>query len=161
MWLNPHPTQCVAEPTPRAVGAIGQHRGYTAAESEAVCVSLARARRQFQDGVRWFQALLLLAALFATGLHVPYHLIACAQLGASLLSMHIFVHSSRFEAHDEAGHTPADGAFRPVFYANTSSQLAFGKPSTSSSTRVTLCVFAQSGPNALRSPRRPSTTAWV
>ena len=94
---------------------------------------------QFQDGVRWFQALLLLAALFATGLHVPYHRIVCAQLGAMLLSMHIFVHSSRFEAHDDAGHTPAEGAFGPAFYGNSSSsQLTFDKPSTSSSTRVTL-----------------------
>ena len=117
---------------------------------------LSRARaRQFQDGVRWFQALLLLAALFATGLHVPYHLIVCAQSGASLLSMHIFVHASRFEALDDAGHTPADGAFSPAFHdANASSPFSLlEKPSSSSSTRVTLCVTA---PNALRSPRRPA-----
>jgi len=104
-----------------------------------VCASLARVR-QFQDGVRWFQALLLLAALFATGLHVPYHLIVTAQLSALLLSMHIFVHSSRFEAPlDDAGHTLAEGAFSPAFYANASSQLSsYDKPSTSSSIRVTL-----------------------
>ena len=92
--------------------------------------------------MRWFQALLLLAPLLGTGLHVPYHLIVLAQLGASLLSMHIFVHSSRFEAHDDAGHTPAEGSFSPAFYANASSQRPFDKPSTSSSTRVTLCVTA-------------------
>ena len=91
----------------------------------------------FQDAVHWFQALLLLTALFATGLHVPYHLIVTAQLSALLLSMHIFVHSSRFEAHD-FGHTPAESSFSPAFDANASSQSPFDKPSTSSSTRVTL-----------------------
>lgn len=119
-----------------------------------MCASLARVR-QFQDGVRWFQALLLLAALFATGLHVPYHLIVTAQLSALLLSMHIFVHSSRFEAPlDDAGHTLAEGAFSPAFYANASSQLSsYDKPSTSSSIRVTLCATAPSARKKRREAR--------
>lgn len=102
---------------------------------------------QFQDGARWFQSLLLLAPLVGTGLHVPYHLIVAASLGASLLSMHIFVHASRFGAPEGF-----DGDGTSVLYGNLSSQLALGKPSTSSSTRVSLCATP-------RSPRLPMKTA--
>merc|ERR1711935_5804 len=99
----------------------------------------------FQDGVRWFQSLLLLAPLFGTGLHVPYPLVVGAQLCASLLSMHIFVHASRFEAYDGMSDDTADATFAPLFYGNASSQLSLYKPSTSSSMRVTLYQLAPLG----------------
>ena len=100
---------------------------------------------QFQDGVRWFQSLLLLAPLFGTGLRVPYPLVVGAQLCASLLSMHIFVHASRFEAYDGMDDDTTDATFAPLFYGNASSQqLSLYKPSTSSSMRVTLCAAATS-----------------
>ena len=100
---------------------------------------------QFQDGVRWFQSLLLLAPLFGTSLRVPYPLVVGAQLCASLLSMHIFVHASRFEAYDGMGDDTTDATFAPLFYGNASSQqLSLYKPSTSSSMRVTLCAAATS-----------------
>ena len=100
---------------------------------------------QFQDGVRWFQSLLLLAPLFGTSLRVPYPLVVGAQLCASLLSMHIFVHASRFEAYDGMDDDTTDATFAPLFYGNASSQqLSLYKPSTSSSMRVTLCAAATS-----------------
>ena len=115
---------------------------------------------QFQDGVRWFQSLLLLAPLFGTSLRVPYPLVVGAQLCASLLSMHIFVHASRFEAYDGMGDDTTDATFAPLFYGNASSQqLSLYKPSTSSSMRVTLCAAATSAakyaPPKLRWPHRP------
>lgn len=112
---------------------------------------------QFQDGVRWFQSLLLLAPLFGTSLRVPYPLVVGAQLCASLLSMHIFVHASRFEAYDGMGDDTTDATFAPLFYGNASSQqLSLYKPSTSSSMRVTLCAAATS---AAKYAPPPSTQA--
>ena len=98
--------------------------------------------------MRWFQAMLLLAPLFGTGLHVPYPLIVAAQLGASLLSMHVFVHSSRFEAYDgsgDGGMSDADAAPGPIFGGNASAKLFPYRPSTSSSTRVALYQLAPLG----------------
>ena len=89
--------------------------------------------------------MLLLAPLVGTGLHVPYHLIVGGQLGASLLSMHIFAHASRFDglsssSSGDAGLSPiaAMGAYGGD--GNSSSHLDFHKPTTSSSTRIASCA---------------------